>query len=57
MEARAPAQRRESSLRYQTRCVAVTPDGSGYALGSVEGRVAVEVVDPSPEAQVWVVKV
>jgi len=27
------------------------PGGLGYALGSVEGRVAVEYVDPSAEAQ------
>ena len=26
-------------------------DGRGYALGSVEGRVAMEYIDQSPEAQ------
>ncbi|KAJ9521705.1 hypothetical protein QJQ45_015367, partial [Haematococcus lacustris] len=46
-----PEQQRESSLKYQTRSVACYPDGRGYALGSVEGRVAMEVVDLQPEAQ------
>lgn len=46
-----PMQKRESSLKCQTRCVAQMPSGEGFTLGSVEGRVAVEYVDPSPEAQ------
>lgn len=33
---------RESSLKYQTRCVAAYPDGQGFAVASVEGRVAME---------------
>jgi len=33
-----PLQRRESSLKCQTRCVAQMPSGTGYALSSVEGR-------------------
>lgn len=36
---------RESSLKYQTRCVRFFPDGAAIALGSVEGRVAVEFLD------------
>ena len=44
-------QRRESSLKCQTRCIAQMPSGAGYTIGSVEGRVAVEYVDPSAEAQ------
>jgi len=36
---------RESSLKYQSRCVSFFPDGSGIALGSIEGRVAVEFLD------------
>lgn len=43
------SQARESSLKYQTRCIAAHP--RGYALGSVEGRVAMEYFDTSPEAQ------
>lgn len=46
-----PTQKRESSLKYQTRCLRCTPDGTGYTLSSIEGRVAVEFLDPSPEAQ------
>lgn len=33
---------RESSLKYQTRCVQFFPNGHGIAIGSIEGRVAVE---------------
>ena len=36
---------RESSLKFQTRCVRFFPDGNGIALGSVEGRVGVEFLD------------
>ena len=44
-------QRRESSLKYQTRCIRAHPRETGYVLSSIEGRVAVEYFDPSPEAQ------
>ncbi|RKP24183.1 mitotic checkpoint protein BUB3 [Syncephalis pseudoplumigaleata] len=47
-----PMQRRESSLKYQTRTVACMPDGEGsYLSSSIEGRVAVEYFDPSPKSQ------
>jgi cell cycle arrest protein BUB3 len=46
-----PFQRRESSLKYPTRTVRCMPDGVGYASSSIEGRVAVELFDPSPEVQ------
>jgi len=46
-----PQQRRESSLKYQTRSVRCYPNGTGYALSSIEGRVAMEYFDPSPESQ------
>jgi len=36
---------RESSLKYQTRVIKCFPDGTGLALGSIEGRVAVEYLD------------
>nr|GEX17137.1 mitotic checkpoint protein BUB3.1 [Tanacetum cinerariifolium] len=29
-------------IKYQTRCVRCYPNGTGYALSSVEGRVAME---------------
>ena len=36
---------RESSLKYQTRTVRFFPDGEAIAVGSVEGRVAVEYLE------------
>lgn len=44
-------QRRESSLKYQTRCIRAFPNKQGYVLSSIEGRVAVEYLDPAPEVQ------
>ncbi|KAI5847712.1 WD40-repeat-containing domain protein [Morchella snyderi] len=46
-----PWQRRESSLKYQTRTVRCMPNGQGYASSSIEGRVAVEFFDASEESQ------
>ncbi|KAH3767776.1 mitotic checkpoint protein BUB3 [Pelomyxa schiedti] len=43
--------RRESALRYQTRCVRIYPDERGFSVSSIEGRVAMEFFDPSPEVQ------
>ena len=31
-----------SPLKYQTRCVSVFPEGDGYAIGSIEGKVGVQ---------------
>jgi len=45
------AQTRESSLKFMTRALACMVDGQGYATASVEGRIAVEYFDPSPEIQ------
>lgn len=48
---------RESSLQYQTRCVKFFPSGQAIALGSIEGRAAVEylqdlgIESPSPSAK------
>jgi cell cycle arrest protein BUB3 len=44
-------QKRESSLKFQTRVVGCFPNKQGYVLGSIEGRVAVEYLDPSTEVQ------
>lgn len=46
-----PMQRRESSLKYQTRCIAFFPDATGFVIGSVEGRVGVEYVDADDAIQ------
>ena len=45
-------QKRDSSLKAQTRCVRAFPDAQGFALSSVEGRVAIEYLDMDPSAQV-----
>lgn len=42
---------KESSLKYQIRCVKAFADQKGYIVSSIEGRVAVEYLDPSPEIQ------
>lgn len=34
-----------SSLQYQTRCVSSFADGKGFAVGCIEGRVALEYFD------------
>lgn len=44
-------QRRESSLKYQTRCIRCFPNKQGYVLSSIEGRVAVEYLDTGSEMQ------
>jgi cell cycle arrest protein BUB3 len=46
-----PWQQRESSLKFMTRAVACMPNDDGYATSSIEGRVAVEWFDPSPDSQ------
>lgn len=46
-----PDQRRESSLKFMTRAVRINPEGNAYASTSIEGRAAVEFLDPSSEAQ------
>jgi cell cycle arrest protein BUB3 len=43
--------RRESSLKYQTRCIRIFPSKEGYVMSSIEGRVAVEYFDNDPEIQ------
>jgi len=46
-----PEQDRLSSLQHQLRVVSCFPDGTGYAVGSCEGRIAIEYFDPSEEIQ------
>ena len=47
----APEQDRESSLKYQTRCVRCYPDNQGYAISSIEGRVGMDYFDLSDQVQ------
>lgn len=34
-----------SPLKMQTRQISCFPDGTGYAVGSIEGRVAIQYID------------
>jgi mRNA export factor len=36
--------RKESPLKYNTRCVSCFPDQTGFAIGSIEGRVGIQYV-------------
>eukprot|EP01133_Synstelium_polycarpum_P014499 gene14499-17113_t len=45
-----PIQKRESSIKFQTRCIRTFNDGSGYALASVEGRIGMEYFDPKVQS-------
>lgn len=40
-----------SPLKMQTRSIACFPDGTGYSISSIEGRVAVQHVDDSKVSQ------
>lgn len=46
-----PEQMRESSIGFQTRFLRIYPNQTGYALASIEGRVAMEYFDMSAETQ------
>jgi mRNA export factor len=35
------AVRKESPLKFQTRCITCFPDSTGFAIGSIEGRVGI----------------
>ncbi|OQR95758.1 WD domain-containing protein [Thraustotheca clavata] len=41
----------KSNLKLQTRCIAAFPDASGFAIGSIEGRVAIQHVDEKQRAE------
>ena len=47
----APYKDIESPLKFQTRCVACFPDTTGYLVGSIEGRVAVQHVEDAAQAK------
>ncbi|KAI2489190.1 hypothetical protein MHU86_25396 [Fragilaria crotonensis] len=40
--------RKESPLKYQSRCVTAFPDRAGFAVGSIEGRVAIHYLQKVP---------
>ncbi|KAJ1914689.1 RNA export factor gle2 [Tieghemiomyces parasiticus] len=39
-------QEAQSPLKWQTRVVSCFPDASGYAVGSIEGRIGIQYIDP-----------
>lgn len=51
-----PAEVRESPLKHVIRCVKCHPDGSGYIVTSIEGRVAVEYFEQSMQAKKFAFK-
>jgi mRNA export factor len=40
-------QEMKSKLAYQTRCVKVSPDGTGFGIGGLEGRVQLQKIQPT----------
>lgn len=40
----------QSPLKWQTRCVSCFTDSSGFAIGSIEGRCAIQYVDEKDAA-------
>lgn len=40
-----------SPLKFQTRCVATFPDKTGFLVGSIEGRVAVQHIEEAQQAK------
>ncbi|VDN57045.1 unnamed protein product [Dracunculus medinensis] len=46
-----PEQIRDSPLKFQTRAIKCFPNGDAFVVSSIEGRVAVEYFDQSPEVQ------
>lgn len=46
-----PEQVRESPLKYQTRKVACSPDGRGFSISSVEGKIGIEYFNQDAQEQ------
>lgn len=41
--------RKESPLKFQSRCISCFPDMTGFAVGSIEGRVGIQNTDKARE--------
>jgi len=41
----------ESPLKFQSRCISCFPDKTGFAIGSIEGRVAIHHVNQNDSAK------
>ncbi|GAA5824578.1 hypothetical protein JCM5353_007250 [Sporobolomyces roseus] len=48
--------KRESNLKFMTRSIACMPDDTGYAMTSIEGRVAVEFFSESKQSKKYAFK-
>jgi len=46
-----PEQIRDSPLKHQTRCLRCYPTGTGFAISSIEGRVAMEYFEQTEESK------
>ncbi|KAJ3101623.1 hypothetical protein HDU97_001236 [Phlyctochytrium planicorne] len=40
-----PFKQMQSPLKWQTRCIATFPNGAGFAIGSIEGRVGIQMAE------------
>ncbi|KAL3319031.1 mitotic spindle checkpoint protein Bub3 [Cichlidogyrus casuarinus] len=51
-----PTMKRESSLRYPTRCIRCFLNHQGYVVGSIEGRVSLEVFNSEDASKKYAFK-
>ena len=51
-----PLLHRQSCMKMQTRCVAAFPEGHGFAMGSVEGKVSFEYIEEAADKKRFVFK-
>ncbi|CAM9398947.1 unnamed protein product [Chrysoparadoxa australica] len=56
LSAGVPDQVKDSPLKFQTRCVLPLPKMSGYALSSIEGRVAVDYLTQADQDKKYAFK-
>lgn len=46
----------QSNLKFQTRTIACFPDASGFAIGSIEGRCAIQHVEDKDKRCVMILR-
>jgi len=51
-----PSPMMESQLKFQTRCITAFPDKSGFAVGSIEGRVGIQYIAKHREKDTFAFK-
>lgn len=47
---------KDSPLKYQTRCISIFTDATGFAVGSIEGRVGIHYVQKPQESKSFAFK-